>query len=72
MSSSGKVAVVTGGSSGIGFATALELSRDGFFTYATARSLAKAGNIEEAARKEGLPLRALQLDVNDENSVKCC
>jgi NAD(P)-dependent dehydrogenase (short-subunit alcohol dehydrogenase family) len=65
-----KVAVVTGSSSGIGLATALELARKGFFTYATARNQAKAEVITEAAKKEGLPVAVVQLDVNDDNSVK--
>ncbi len=42
MASNAKEAVVTGSSSGIGLATALELARKGFFTYATARNPAKA------------------------------
>jgi NAD(P)-dependent dehydrogenase (short-subunit alcohol dehydrogenase family) len=65
-----KVAVVTGSSSGIGLATALELARKGFFTYATARNQAKAEVITEAAKKEGLSVAVVQLDVNDDNSVK--
>lgn len=63
-----KVAVVTGSSGGIGLATALELVRKGFFTYATARNPAKAGTIMEAAK--GLPVAVVQLDVTDDNSVK--
>ena len=65
-----KVAVVTGSSGGIGLATALELARNGFFTYATLRNPAKAGVVTEAAKKEGLPIAIVQLDVNDDNSVK--
>jgi NAD(P)-dependent dehydrogenase (short-subunit alcohol dehydrogenase family) len=53
MSSNAKVALVTGSSSGIGIATALELARKGFFTYATARNPAKAGAVTEAAKKKG-------------------
>ncbi len=70
MASNAKVAVVTGSSSGIGLATALELARKGFFTYATARNPAKAGAITEAAKKERIPISVVQLDVNDDNSVK--
>jgi NAD(P)-dependent dehydrogenase (short-subunit alcohol dehydrogenase family) len=65
-----KVAVVTGSSGGIGLATALELARNGFFTYATLRNPAKAGAVIEAAKKEGLSIAVAQLDVNDDNSVK--
>jgi NAD(P)-dependent dehydrogenase (short-subunit alcohol dehydrogenase family) len=68
MASNAKVAVVTGSSGGIGLATALELARNGFFTYATARNPAKSGAIMEAAK--GLPVAVVQLDVTDDNSVK--
>jgi NAD(P)-dependent dehydrogenase (short-subunit alcohol dehydrogenase family) len=37
-----KVAIVTGSSTGIGFATSLALARNGFHTYATVRNLGKA------------------------------
>lgn len=70
MASNSKVAVVTGSSGGIGLATALELARRGFFTYATARNPGRAGTITEAAKKEGLTVAVVQLDVNDDNSVK--
>jgi NAD(P)-dependent dehydrogenase (short-subunit alcohol dehydrogenase family) len=65
-----KVAVVTGSSSGIGFETAMLLSRNGFYTYATMRNLRKSGGITQIAEKERLPLQVLQLDVNDDQSVK--
>lgn len=38
MTSSQKVAVVTGSSSGIGLETSLMLARNGFITYATMRT----------------------------------
>jgi NAD(P)-dependent dehydrogenase (short-subunit alcohol dehydrogenase family) len=65
-----KVAVVTGSSSGIGFETALLLSRNGFYTYATMRNLRKSESIIQMAEKERLPLQVLELDVNDDESVK--
>src|SRR5918996_3219564 len=64
------VAVVTGSSSGIGFETALLLARSGFHTYASMRNLEKSKNITEIANTEKLPLQAIQLDVNDDKSVK--
>ena len=64
------VAVVTGSSSGIGFETALTLARNGFYTYATMRNLEKSKNITEIANAEKLPLQVIQLDVNDDKSVK--
>jgi NAD(P)-dependent dehydrogenase (short-subunit alcohol dehydrogenase family) len=65
-----KVAIVTGSSSGIGFETALLLARSGFHTYASMRNLEKSKNITEIANTENLPLRVVQLDVNDDRSVK--
>jgi NAD(P)-dependent dehydrogenase (short-subunit alcohol dehydrogenase family) len=65
-----RVAIVTGSSSGIGFETALLLARSGFHTYATMRNLEKSKNITEIANTEKLPLRVVQLDVNDDISVK--
>jgi len=65
-----KVALVTGCSSGIGYATSLRLSRNGFYTYATMRNLDKSSNIEEIVTKESLPLEVLELDVVDDESVR--
>lgn len=64
------IAVVTGSSSGIGFETALLLARSGFHTYATMRNLEKSKSITEIANTEKLPLQVVQLDVNDDISVK--
>lgn len=65
----GKVAVVTGSSSGIGFETSLALARNGFYTYATMRNPEKSNLITKTATSEKLPLQALSLDVNIEKSV---
>jgi len=65
-----KVAVVTGSSSGIGFETSLALAREGYFTYATMRDTAKSDKIKEIAQKENLKISILELDVDDEKSVK--
>jgi short-subunit dehydrogenase len=68
-SQQGKVAVVTGSSSGIGFETSLLLARKGFSTYATMRNLNKSQKINDITEKENLPLKVLQLDVTDDKSV---
>jgi len=65
-----KVAVVTGSSSGIGFETSLALAREGYFTYATMRDTTKSNKIKEIAQKENLKINVLELDVDDEKSVK--
>ena len=64
------VAVVTGSSSGIGLAASLALAKNGYLTYATMRNLAKQDSIQSVADKQHLPIRTVQLDVTDENSVK--
>ena len=64
-----KVALVTGSSSGIGYETALLLARNGFDTFATLRNMNKSKEISEVSERENLPLRVLQLDVNDDKSV---
>ncbi|HJS68175.1 MAG TPA: SDR family oxidoreductase [Nitrososphaera sp.] len=68
MATNAKVAVVTGSSGGIGLATALELARKGYFTYATVRNPAKAQAVTEAAK--GLPIAIVQLDVTNDDSVR--
>jgi NAD(P)-dependent dehydrogenase (short-subunit alcohol dehydrogenase family) len=64
-----KVAIVTGSSTGIGYETSLALARNGFLTYATLRNMDKAGPLLEAAEKERLPIKVLELDVDSDESV---
>lgn len=61
--SSTKVALVTGASSGIGRATALALHKEGFITYATARQLPSITALQDHG------LHTLALDVTDEESM---
>ena len=63
------VAVVTGSTGGIGLATSLALARNGYLTYATMRNLAKRDSVQSVADKQHLPIRVLQLDVTDGNSI---
>jgi len=65
-----KVAIVTGTSSGIGFETSLALAREGYFTYATMRDTTKSDKIKEITQKENLKISILELDVDNEKSVK--
>jgi NAD(P)-dependent dehydrogenase (short-subunit alcohol dehydrogenase family) len=65
-----KVAVVTGSSSGIGYATSLLLARKGIYTYASARNINKSANLQSIVDAERLPLKLIQLDVTDDRSVK--
>ena len=63
------VALVTGCSSGIGLETAIALSREGHFTYATMRDVKKSGSLDKIVNDEGLPIKVLELDVDSEKSV---
>ena len=65
-----KVAIVTGSSSGIGYATSLLLARKGFYTYASARNIDKSASLGSIANTERLPLKLIQLDVTDDSSIK--
>ena len=64
-----KVALVTGGSRGIGFVTSTTLARNGFLTYASMRNLDKEKEIRLVVDKEKIPLKTIQLDVTDSTSV---
>jgi short-subunit dehydrogenase len=63
------IALVTGSSTGIGFETSLALARNGIYTFATMRDFQKRDIIERIADKESIPLRVIEMDVNDDNSV---
>ena len=63
MTTSEKIALVTGASSGIGRALALELRQQGFLVYATARKTADVAALTTAG------FQALQLDVNDQSAI---
>lgn len=64
------VAVVTGSSTGIGFETSLMLARNGYLTYATVRDLQKSKEIERIVQQENIPIRIVEMDVDNDNSVK--
>jgi NAD(P)-dependent dehydrogenase (short-subunit alcohol dehydrogenase family) len=64
------IALVTGSSTGIGFEISLALVRNGIYTFATMRNLQKKGIIERIAYKESLPLKVLEMDVDDDDSVR--
>jgi len=65
-----RIAVVTGTSTGIGFATALHLARNGYRVFAGMRKLEKAPPLLDAARQAGAPLEVIELDVTSGASVE--
>ncbi|MGH1566910.1 MAG: SDR family oxidoreductase [Nitrosopumilus sp.] len=64
-----KVALVTGSSSGIGLETALALARDGYHTFASMRDIKKSAELENAIKKENIPIEIIELDVDKEESI---
>src|SRR5688572_13016651 len=64
-----ETAIVTGTSTGIGFATALRLARHGFRVFAGMRNPGKADALRAAAAGAGLPIEVIALDVTSTASV---
>ena len=64
--------LITGTSSGIGLATALELGRAGHKVYATMRNPARSPELSERAAAERLPVSILTMDVDSDQSVADC
>lgn len=65
-----KTVLITGCSTGIGYATAEHFARNGYNVYATMRNPQKAPALAELAKSENLPLTVLTMDVDDDESVK--
>ena len=65
-----KTVLVTGCSSGIGYATCLVFARNNFATYGSVRDLSKAERIQEIINKEKLPLKIIRLDVHEDESIR--
>ena len=70
MSENQKVAVVTGSSTGIGYETSLALANNGYLTYATVRDIQKSKEIERIAHVKNIPLKIVEMNVDNDNSVK--
>src|SRR5207244_1630442 len=65
-----EIAVVTGTSTGIGFATSLRLARHGYRVFAGMRNLGKAEPLRAAAAEASLPIEVIPLDVTSTPSVQ--
>ncbi|MDI1495233.1 MAG: short-chain dehydrogenase/reductase [Cenarchaeum symbiont of Oopsacas minuta] len=59
-------AFVTGGSSGIGYETVLEIARRGYHTYAGVRNTSKERELSEIISKSNLDIKIIPMDVDDE------
>jgi NAD(P)-dependent dehydrogenase (short-subunit alcohol dehydrogenase family) len=66
----GEVTLITGATSGIGKATALLLAGKGYDVYAGARKTADGEALVAEAKGRGIPLKAVQLDVTEDGSVR--
>ena len=64
-----KIVLVTGTSTGLGLAIAVQAAQAGHVVYATMRNLDKRGALDAAAEAAGVTLRVLPLDVQDTASV---
>ena len=65
-----RTVLTTGAGTGIGLATAIELARRGFDSVGGVRSEAKARAVTRAARKAGVKVRTVLLDVTDPPACK--
>ena len=63
------IVLITGTSTGIGFATVVACAARGDEVYATMRDPARAPQLQTLARQEGLPVSVLPLDVDNDASV---
>ena len=64
-----KIVLITGTSTGLGVATAVQAAQAGHTVYATMRNTQKRDTLDAAARAAGVSLNVLQLDVQDAASV---
>ena len=64
------IVLMTGTSTGIGFAAAVTLARAGHDVWATMRTPTRAPQLQALAKQEALPITVLPLDVDDDVSVR--
>ena len=67
--SGGRIALITGGTDGLGRATAVMLSDRGYRVFAGGRNAERIAAMQQLARERKLPLTAMELDVCDDASV---
>lgn len=64
------IILITGSSTGLGYATAETLARNGHIVYATMRNPQRSPQLQRVAEKDHLPIKILPLDVLDDKSVE--
>jgi NAD(P)-dependent dehydrogenase (short-subunit alcohol dehydrogenase family) len=65
-----KTVLITGATDGLGKATALLLAERGYRVFAAGRSAQKRAELDVVAREKKLPLESVELNVDDDDSVK--
>jgi NAD(P)-dependent dehydrogenase (short-subunit alcohol dehydrogenase family) len=61
--------LITGTSTGIGFATAIALAKAGHIVFATMRNLERGAALRDVLVKQRLPITIMQMDVDSQESV---
>ncbi|AQG78525.1 SDR family oxidoreductase [Spirosoma montaniterrae] len=64
------IILITGCSTGLGYATAEHLARAGHTVYATMRNPQRAPELSQLAQRDGLPITVLPMDVDSDDSVR--
>lgn len=72
MDSAGRIALITGCSSGFGLLTAVTLAQRGFTVVASMRNLQKRGKLDEAMNQVGAQFDLLPLDMASPESIENC
>ena len=70
MDTTQKIALVTGGNRGLGFAWCRQLGKMGYSVILTARNLEKAQQSAEVLKSEGVEAFAYEIDVTKEETIK--
>jgi NAD(P)-dependent dehydrogenase (short-subunit alcohol dehydrogenase family) len=68
--SDGRIALITGGTDGLGRAAAVMLAERGFRVFAGGRNAERVAALQQSARERKLSLSAMELDVCDDASVE--